>query len=100
LWGRLIQKAPAPIAMLERFADRKGFEEIGGFLNSFFLKWCFYIFVFPYDIANGNRRIIESNQACPLEEVCSNQQTNPLTFPGIKPGVCSGLILSSAFHPV
>jgi len=38
LWGRLIQKAPAPIAMLERFADRKDFEEIAGFLNSFFPK--------------------------------------------------------------
>jgi len=25
---------------------------------------------------------------------------NPSTFPGLKPGVCSGLILSGAFDPV
>ena len=28
------------------------------------------------------------------------EKINPSTFPGLKPGVCSGLILSGAFHPV
>jgi len=28
------------------------------------------------------------------------KEINPSTFPGLKPGVCSGLILSGAFDPV
>ena len=32
-----------------------------------------------------------------VEQKC---EINPSTFPGLKPGICSGLILSSALHPV
>jgi hypothetical protein len=34
---------------------------------------------------------------CMVEQKC---EINPSTFPGLTPGICSGLILSSALHPV
>ena len=36
-------------------------------------------------------------QYCMVEQKC---EINPSTFPGLKPGIRSGLILSSALHPV
>jgi hypothetical protein len=36
-------------------------------------------------------------QYCMVEQKC---EINPSTFPGLKSGICSGLILSGALHPV
>jgi len=43
---------------------------------------------------------LEVNMAMPLQEGQEKSERNqPIRLPGLKPGVCSGLILSGAFCP-